>query len=191
MKVLKRIVSQLHRYVIWAMVMIFLWSFIYTRVGDRPAEKKVVFYIGAYAAEDRALTLYLEDAGMPEGIEMIRARSASYDLFGSTRDGDFILVRETDLRTLLADAPDRLAALELPEGMTGFSWEGKTVGFRVFDPATQRGPAMAYIQYTPMPDPEPDPYYICFDAASLHLASNPGAVDNAAWEVAMALLAIE
>ena len=73
MKVLKNIVSQLHRYIVWAMLLTFLWMFIYSRVGDRPAEKKVVMYVGAYETDSRELTLRLEDAGMPEGIEMIRA----------------------------------------------------------------------------------------------------------------------
>ncbi len=191
MRVLKRIVSQLHRYVIWAMALTLLWSFVYTRVGDRPREKKLVLYLGAYAAEDRALSLRLEEAGLPQGIELIQARSASYDLFGSTRDGDLYLIRETDLRTLLSDAPDRLAPLELPEGMEGFVWEGETLGLRVFDPLTQRGPAMSYIQYTPIPDPEPDAYYLCFDRASCHLETNPGAIDNAAWELAMELIQLD
>ena len=190
MRVLKNIVSQLHRYVIWAMLLTFFWSFVFSRVGDRPREKKVVFYTGAYEADDRGLTLYMEEQGFPEGIEMIRARSASYDLFGSTRDGDFYVVRETDLRAMLTDAADRVAPITVPVGMEPFVWEGVTCGIRVFDPATQKGPAMEYIQYTPVPNPETDAYYIVFDAKSVHLASLPDAVDNAAWEIAMRFMQI-
>ena len=50
---------------------------------------------------------------------------------------------------------------------------------------------MSFVQYTPLPDPETENYYLCFDANSLHLATQPGALDNAAWEVALRFLGLE
>ncbi len=191
MKILKNILSQLHRYIVWALILSILWCLVYSRVGDRPAEKKVVFYSGAYACNGAELAHELEDRGLPEGIEMVQVRGASYDLFGFNKDGDLYLVREPDLLAMLEAVPDRLAAIELPEGMEGFAWEGKLLGIRVFDPGTQKGPAMSYIQYTPLPDPETEAYYLCFDAASLHLKSNENAIDNAAWELAMEFLEMD
>lgn len=191
MRILKNILSQLHRYVVWAILLSILWVFIYSRVDDRPAEKKLVFYLGTYELNSTELTLYLEDQGMPQGIEMIRARSASYNLFGMARDGDLYLVRESDLRTMLSDAAERVAPIQAPPGTEPFLWEGRCYGIRAFDPETQRGPAMAWVQYAPLPEREREAYYLVFDAGSLHLASNPGAVDNAAWELAERFLAIE
>ena len=191
MRILKNIWSQLHRFVFWAIILSILWAWIYTFVGDTSHEKKVMVYVDAYALEQRALSLRLEDEGLPEGIKMIQVRSFDYDIFGTSLDGDIYLMKESILKATLEETPDKLTAIEIPAGMTGYEWEGETWAILAFDPATQHGPAMNYIQYTPMPDPEPEAYYLCFDAASPHLQTVPGAVDNAAWTVAMHLLGID
>ena len=184
MRILKNIWRQLHRFVFWAVILSLLWCWVYTFVGDTGADRKVVFYIDAYALERRPLSIRLEEEGLPEGIRMIQARSFDYDLFGSSLNGDLYLMKESILKATLEESPEKLAALTLPDGLTGYDWEGSTVAILAFDPATQRGPAMEYISYALYDTPEPEPYYLCFDAASLHLSTNAAAVDNAAWEVA-------
>ena len=191
MKILKNIWSQLHRFVFWGLILSILWCWIYTYVGDTSVDKKVLIRVDAYSMERRPLTLRLEELCLPEGIKMIQVRSFDYDMFGSAVIGDMYLMKESILKATFEETPDKLAPTELPEGMRGYEWEGKTYGILAFDPQTQHGPAMKYISYALYEQPEQEAYYLCFDAASLHLATQPGALDNAAWEVAMAFLSIE
>ena len=187
MRILKNIWAQLHRFVFWALILSLLWAWIYTFVGDTTRDKKLILCVDAYALEQRPLALRLEDECLPAGIKMIQVRSFGYDFLGTELEGDLYLMKASILEAALTDTSGKLAPLTLPEGMAGYTREGKTWGILVFDPATQHGPAMDYIQYTPLPDPEPEAYYLCIDAASPHY----GAQDNAAWELALAFLRID
>ena len=191
MKILKNIWNQLHRFIFWAIILSVLWAWIYTFVGDAPREKKVLVYIDAYGLEERDLALRLEEDCLPEGIKMIQVRSFDYDIFGSSINGDVYLMKESILKATLDESPEKLAPVPLPEGRSGYQWQGKSWGILAFDPATQTGPAMRFVQYAPAGAAEPEPYYLCFEANALHLASQPGALDNAAWDVGMALLQIQ
>ncbi|MBQ1678592.1 MAG: hypothetical protein II062_03535 [Oscillospiraceae bacterium] len=191
-RLLKRIWAQLHRFVFWTLILSLLWCWIYTFLGDAPREKKVLFYLETPGLERRALSLRLEDACLPmEGIVMIQARSFSYELFGSELSGDFYVMRESTLRATLEQTPEKLAAIALPEGMRGYEWENRVYGLLVFDPETQRGAAMEQVRYAPPDLPEPEAFWLCFDAKSPHLASQPGALDDAAWDAALAFLAMK
>lgn len=187
MRILKNIWAQLHRFVFWALILSLLWGWIYTFVGDTSRDKKLILCVDAYALDQRPLALRLEEEGLPAGIKMIQVRSFGYDFLGVELEGDLYLMKASILEATLADTPGKLAALTLLEGMAGYERDGKVWGILAFDPATQQGPAMEYIQYTPLPDPEPEAYYLCFDAASPHC----GAQDNAAWELALELLGID
>ena len=50
---------------------------------------------------------------------------------------------------------------------------------------------MEQVRYAPPDQPEPEAFWLCFDAKSLHLASQPGALDDAAWDAALAFLAMK
>ena len=190
-KVLKRIWAQLHRFVFWALILSLIWAWIYTLVGDTTRDKKVLLCLETPGLDRRALSIRLEDACLPmEGIKMIQARGFSYELFGSEVNGDLYLMRESTLKATLEETPDKLTAIELPEGMRGYEWKGGVYGLLAFDPETQKGPAMEQIRYTPFNKPEPEAFWLCFDAKSQHLGFLPSALDNAAWETAMALLAM-
>lgn len=191
LRVLKRIWAQIHRFVFWALILSLFWAWIYTMVGDTSRDKKVLFYLETPGLERRALSIRLEDACLPvEGIKMIQARGFSYELFGSELNGDLYLMRESTLKATLEETPEKLAAIELPEGMRGYEWKGGVYGILAFDPETQKGPAMEQIRYAPFDRPEPEAFWLCFDAKSQHLAAQPGALDNAAWDTALALLAM-
>ncbi len=189
LKVLKRIWAQLHRFVFWALILSLFWAWIFTMAGDTGREKKVLLYLETPGLDRRALSLRLEDACLPmEGIKMIQARGFGYELFGSELYGDFYIMRESTLKATLEQTPEKLADIEPPEGMRGYEWNGKVYGLLVFNPETQLGPAMEQIRYTPFDQPEPEAFWLCFDAKSPHLASRPGALDNAAWVTALKLL---
>ena len=191
LKVLKRIWAQLHRFVFWALILSLFWSWIYLMVGDTSRDKKVLLCLETPGLDRRALSIRLEDACLPmEGIKMIQARGFSYELFGSEVNGDLYLMRESTLKATLEETPEKLAAITLPEGLRGYEWKGGVYGLLAFDPETQKGPAMEQIRYTPFNKPEPEAFWLCFDAKSQHLGFLPSALDNAAWETAMALLAM-
>lgn len=183
MRILKNIWAQLHRFVFWAMILSLFWCWVYMYVGDAPRDQKLMVLVDAYALDRRELSLRLEDAGLPEGIKLIQARSFDYDIFGSTLDGDLYLMKESILKATMEESPEKLAAIVPPEGTRGWEWQGRCYGILAFDPETQKGPAMDCIQYTPLPDPEPEAYYLCFDAACLH--------PEAALTVARSLLSME
>lgn len=185
MRIVKNIWAQLHRFVLWALILSFFWAWVYSFVGDTSRDKKLILYVDAYALDQRPLALRLEEEGLPDGIKMIQVRSFDYDLMGGEPEGDLYLMRASVLERALDSTPGKLAALTLPAGMRGYAREGKCWGILAFDPATQRGPAMDYVQYAPLPDPEPEAYYLCFDANGPHLA------DGAAWALAMKLIAID
>ncbi len=186
MRILKNIWSQLHRFVFWGLLISLFWFWIYINfVGDTSREKKLLFYVDAYELHWRDLSLALEDAGLPDGIEMIQVRSFDYDIFGSAINGDVYVMKESILKATLEESPEKLAPLSVPDGAECWSWEGQIYGLRVFDPATQRGAAEQYIRYAPEGAPEPEAYYLCLDAQGPHSA------DGAAWQTARAFLTME
>ncbi len=191
MRFLNNVWAQLHRFVFWALILSLFWFWVYTFVGDTTRDKKVILYVDAYGLDQRQLALRLEEEYLPAGIKMIQVRGFDYDFLGGEPEGDLYLMKASLLETILTETPGRLAALPLPDGMRGWEREGKRWGILAFDPASQLGPAMDYIQYVSPLAQEPEAYYLCVDAASLHFSGNPGALDNAAWEVAMALLSID
>lgn len=186
MKFLKNVWSQLHRFVFWAIIISMLWCWIYTYVGDTSRDKKVLVYVDVFAMERRALNLRLEEEGLTEGIKMIQVRSFDYDMFGSALEGDLYLMRESILKATLEESPEKLLPLAaLPDGASGYEWDGKIWGIRAFDASTQTGVAMDYIRYAPDQYLETEDYYLCLDAQSPHLE------DGAAWKVALDLLSLD
>lgn len=177
MKILKNIWAQLHRFVFWALILTLLWSWIYTLVGDTTRAKKVLIYVDPYDVDELSLSERLEEAGLPEGIKMIQIRSFANQMFRTTVEGDAYLIKESLLLKALEETPDKLTPIQLPEGRTGYEWNGENWGILVFDAATQIGPAMEYIYYARINEREPENYYLCFDAKSPHLE------DGALWEV--------
>lgn len=184
MRILKNIWAQLHRFVFWAILISLFWSWIYLNfVGDVDREKKVLVCIDAYELDWRGLSLALEDAGMPEGIEAVQVRSFDYDIFGSSVNGDVYVMRESVLRATMEESPEKLAVLSSENG--GWYWNGEVRGLRIFSAGDQTGPAMDYIRYALPGIPEDEAYYLCLDA------EGPHAADGAAWAVAQKLMQME
>ena len=183
---LKRIWNQLHRFVFWAILLSIFWAWIYLNfVGDAKAAQKVVLTVESGDLKSHALAVLLEEPEPPEGLRMIQVRSFDYDIFGSAVVGDLYIMRESTLKATLAESPEKLAPLTLPEGWEGWRWQDQVYGIRVYDRAGGLAVAGDYIRYAPLTDPNPEPCYLCLDAQSLHLT------DGAAWTVAQRFLALE
>lgn len=191
MKVLKNIFSQLHTFILWAMLCALLWGWIYTFVGDTSQEKKVVIFIDAVAIEDHSLALRLEE-NKPAGIKMIKVHDFSFDMFGTNSKGDIYIVPESELIQLLEEREGVVQSFPAPEGMPVFERGGKCYGIRIFDAETQTGAGdSAYIRYIPADQSAAENYYLCFGTETVHLDCAKNGVDNAAWEVAMELLKVD
>ena len=190
LKFFKNLWGQLHRFVLWALLLTLFWCWIYTFVGETTRAKKVLIYVDAYELDSQGLSERLEDDGLPEGIKVIQIRSFAYHMFRSTLEGDAYLMKESLLKATLEETPGKLTAIEVPEGFTGYEWEGETWAIQVYDAAAQTGTASEYIRYLPYGDEEVENFYLCFDAESPHVEGLPNAIDNAAWEVVRNLLSL-
>ena len=119
-KFFRNIWSQLHRFVFWALLFAMLWSWIYASfIEDTTRNKKVLICADAYELDQRGLSIRLEDEGIPDGLRMIRVRSFGYNLFSDDIEGDAYLMKESLLRATLEETPDKLTAIEVPEGFSG------------------------------------------------------------------------
>ncbi len=191
MRVLKNIFSQLHTFLLWAILCVLLWGWIYTFVGDTSRDKKVTVFINAVAIEDQKLALRLEER-KPDGIKMIKVHDFGYDMFGTATPGDIFIVKRSQLEQMLEDKPEALQSFEAPEGIETFVRGGKCLGMKIYDAKTGKGAGDGvYIRYAPFDGTPAEDYYLCFGSETWHLDGAKEAKDNAAWEVAMELLSLD
>lgn len=164
MKTLKKIFSQLHTFVLWALVSAMFWSWIFTFVTDTSPDRKVTVYIKAPEVRATELAAALEES-MPEGLKMIKVHSFDYVMFGVDEfyRGDIFLLPVSEMNAyaeLLAPA----------------DWVQDT---KAYDAATGVGIATDYIRYTN------EDYCLYLGVGSAHIR------DGKAAAVARALLAME
>ena len=191
MKILKNILSQFHTFLLWALASVLLWGWVYTRVNDAPREKKVTVFINAVDIDDHALAVRLEEH-LPAGIRKIKVHDFEYQMISSDVKGDIYVVRASQLEQMLREKPEAVLPITAPEGCIGYDYGGNCYGLRIFDAASQTGAgAGKYIRYADPDELQQEDYYLCFGAETIHVLGADGAVDNAAWEVAMDLLSLE
>lgn len=161
MKIIKRILSQLHSFVLWLLVSALFWSWIFTFVTDTSAENKVTVYCKAPEIQATELAAALEEH-MPEGLRMIKVYSFDYVMFGldAFYQGDIFIVPESEIEAYLDIlSPERERV-------------------KVYDAAVGTGVAMSCIRYAD------EDYYLYLGAGSAHLE------DGKAEEVIQTLLSI-
>ncbi len=167
---IKRLLSRLPVYALWALVSFFLWSFVFSFLTDTTPAKKLTVYISAEEVEDVELAARLEDGGLPDGIRMIKVHPFSYAMFS---DSD---LRSADLYVVKASEADgwRDSFRPLPDGLTGeLDLGGGVQGIRVYDAAAGAGlfdDLIGYAAGSPAED-----YYLFFGAESQHTEAGDGA----------------
>lgn len=164
MRTLRKILSQLHTFVLWALASALFWSWIFTFVTDTSPDKKVTVYCKVPEVRATELAAALEEH-MPEGLRMIRVFSFDYVMFGVDEfyRGDVFIVPASETETYA----ELLSAVE----------DGQ--GAKAYDAVAGEGVATAYIRY------EDEDYYLFLGTGSPHLE------DGKALAVARALLAME
>ena len=162
MKMLKRILSQWHSFVLWLLVSTLFWSWIFTFVTDTSPEKKVTVYCKVPEVQDVALAAALEEQ-MPAGLRMIKVHSFDYVMFGleAFYQGDVFIVPASEIENYA----DVLAPLEGERGM------------KAYDAASGRGIASGYIRYGD------EDYYLYLGSGSAHLED--GKAQAVAWQLLM------
>ena len=163
MRILKNIASNLHIFLIWAVLSAMLWSWIFTLVTDTSPDKKVTVYCHVPEVQDTALAIELEK-DMPEGLKMIKVHSFDYAMFNveSISSGDIFIIPVSEIQQFARD----LAPV------------GGENGVKVYDSETGTGIAAEYISYGD------EDYYLFLGAGSAHLE------DGKALAVAGSLLKI-
>ena len=171
MQFLKNVWSQLHRFMLWALLSTVFWAWIFTLVTDTVPEKKVTVYVLTEECRSTELALQLEET-KPEGIKMIKVHPFSYAMFD---DGELL---SADLYVVSApEVEEYRSSFAVIESET-WDWgdrelyrlDGQVCGVKIYDAATGEGAAKSYLGYAPDTD-----YYLFFNVASLHLGDGDGA----------------
>lgn len=181
---IKRILSQLHRYVILAMASFIFWAWIFTLLTDTVPAKKIVLYSDAPVFDDQGLSAELEK-DLPDGIRMVQTHPFSYAMFDTSEplSADLYILSESDIGILL----DQL--LPIPDGTDGYVSEGTVYGYLLHDADGTFSRLDSFSRYK-TPEKEDENYYLCFNKDSIHLGSWNGSDDDAALFIADRILAI-
>lgn len=184
MRTVNKVLSNLHRYILWLLISVIFWAWLFTVLTDTVRAKKIVIYVNVPSVDEYALAEELENH-MPEGIRMIKVRPAGYSGF------DPSVLDETDI--FILSASDIEANHERLSPVSGFGSEellyvdGNAYGICLFDSEKGVARASAYIDYID-PDGAAARYYICFNKDSVHTRDLNASKDNAAIDVAGSIL---
>ena len=193
MRIIRKILRNLHRYVLWALISAVLWAWVFSFVTDTTRAKKVTLFVNTPGSDCAAL----EDAlngQKPEGIRMIKVHPFEYAAFltAEVDNADMFIIAESDvgknLERLCPIPRDFVSA----SGADAYESGGAVYAVKVYDVSTAEGCAKAFLDYVPAPGSglQPESYYLCFSASGLHLGEWNGSNDGAAIAVAEALLAV-
>lgn len=183
---IKKVLSNFHRYLLWLLICVMVWAWIFTMMTDTSRAKKVTVLISSPAVSEYALSEKLEET-KPEGIKLIKARPMSYEAIrtGSSSEADIFIVPESEL----IEHIEELSEITCFDGFDSFVSDGKIYGVLAFDPETGIGAASGFITYA-VPGAEAERYYICFNKDSMHIGDLNDSKDDAAIKVALDILAL-
>ncbi len=185
MRKMKRFFDLVPALLMWAILSIFLWSFVFNIITDVPAAEKVVLFIDAPLAQETRLAVQLEEA-VGDAIQMVQVRSFSYAMMGSEEieNADLYIIGESsrgEYGDWFTPLPEELRTGTLLER------DGQPIGVKVYDAATGAGVATEVIGYT-APGKVVEDHYLFVGKNSLHVQFHENAVDNEAVNCALALL---
>lgn len=181
---MRGLLRNLHRYVLWALISVVFWAWVFTRILDAPAGKKLVVYADMPDLDRAALSSALEK-DMPEGIRFVDAMAFMDEMFttGNVTHGDLFVVPASHAELFLSDfSPiDPAAFPDLPL----YTFDGKAYGVCVYDEAAAIYIGTRYVGYLPG-----ETYYLFFNAASPHLGQWNDSPDDAALRAARTFLTL-
>ncbi|MBQ1684006.1 MAG: hypothetical protein II072_00635 [Clostridia bacterium] len=192
MRVIRKILSNLHRYVLWLLVSVLLWSWVFTFLNDTTAKRKVMLFVNVPAVDDAALEKALS-AELPDGIKMIKVHPFEYAAFlaDEADNADMYILSASDL----AKNFDRLQVVpeDAFEGRALFTDGGEVYGVCVYDAESGKGAAQSFLDFVDQSGEHLYPnenYYLCFNKKSMHIGVWNDGRDSAAVSIAEKLLTL-
>ena len=184
MNTVKGVLRNLHRYILWLLLSVVFWAWIFSRVNDAPAAKKLILYADLDAMDREALCAVLE-RDMPDSIRFVEPQLFVDAMFepSSVAKGDMFIVSEGQAEGVLQDLAviDRAAF----PGQTFYESEGKAYGILVYDEAAGVRVGARYLAYEPG-----ETYYLFFNKDSLHIGAWNASADDAALRAAAVFLTL-
>lgn len=179
-RVLKKLLSDMLFYLLWAVIAIMIWMWIFILITDTSADKKVVLFADVPVIKTTELSVELEK-DKPENIKMIKTYAFSYAMMSSNE------LAASDLYIIGSASIDKYIELVAPlsgEYEDSFDAEfyerdGVKYGIKVYDMESGEGIASDYIAYLTNDD-----YYLFFNKGSAHAKALGYGEDDAALEVA-------
>ena len=120
MSVLKNVLSQWYRYLLWALMSVFFWGWIFGLLTDARPEKKLVLCVDRPEIAEEALSEELERR-RPEGIKLVAAHSFDYYIFDTEE------LRLADLYIVGENEAEKYIESFLPLEETGLPTEGRAL----------------------------------------------------------------
>lgn len=175
---LKSILRNWYRYVLWALLSVVFWSWIAMLATDTTPKNKVVLFADLPALDDEGLELALEET-MPEGIRFVKTHAFEYAMFNqqAVLEGDLYLVSERFIDEFF----ESFVPIDksLFPGATFYERDGEAYGVCVYDEAAGVCAAKDYVTYL-----EGERCYLFFNSKSKHLGEWNDSPDDAAIAVA-------
>ncbi len=175
---IKRILGNWYRYVLWALLSAVFWAWIFTLLFSATPKRKVVLYADQPELDRNALSMTLEE-DLPKGIRIVDTAAFDDMMFNQTAvlAGDLYLISESKTEEYLASfAP--IDRADFP-GATFYESDGEAYGILVYDEETGLNTAGEYIFYIPH-----ERCWLFFNKDSLHT----GELDDAAITIAQHFL---
>lgn len=179
----KRILKNLHRYILWAVIASVFTAWIFFLVTDVKPAKKITLLADVDGFVSAPLKEELSKE-MPSGIRTIVVEPFSYIFLSGNMTGEADILIIPGFR--IPEFADGLRTLEERPGADDAVYEGRVVGRIVYNASSGEGSALSFIGY---PD-NGENYYLCFSASSVHYSSEEKGPDEALASVAERLLAL-
>lgn len=169
MRIFKKILSNIHRYVFCALMSVVIWAWIFTLVTDAPRAKKVTVLFDTVSVNETALRTELKKH-LPEGLRTVKVYHISY------MDMSLGMTDEADIYVLPGDRIEESLDFLCPIGES-LSERDAVINGEVYGWYLEG--ARSYAEFEEGTD-----YFICFTKGSLHLGELNGSKDSAAVTVA-------
>lgn len=184
MNLIKKIFSNIHRYILWALLSALIWAFVFSIITDADRKKKVTVFFNTPSVEEYRFEEAL-DEDLPEGIRMVKVHGHEYTAFDSSvlNEIDIFILAEKDITENL----ERFSPITGFDGYKLLEADGVVYGVCVYDPASGIACADEFVDYA-SPGGTEQIYYLCFLKDSPHIGEMSGSGDSAAVFVAKRIL---
>ena len=168
MKIIKKLASNIHRYVLCALVSVFFWGWVFTLAGDAPRAKKLTVFTSVDAIDCAQLQNALADE-MPDGISLVRVYPFRYAAFDTSE------AESADIYLVTGEEAASMAEYLSPitDAEEGLIVDGAVIAEVLI-------PAGFAAENTLFSDTIESDVYICFGSRSVHTESLNGSDDDAA-----------